>query len=60
MGNLSHELNYNVMFSQRAHITLLHTPAARDAAARRYNTMLRTGSDAELWSLKKLKRKIRI
>ncbi|CAJ2375759.1 MAG: Sarcosine oxidase subunit beta [Arenicellales bacterium IbO2] len=56
--NLSHELNYNVMFSQRAHITLLHTPAARDAAARRYNTMLLTGSDAELWSLKKLKRKI--
>jgi len=56
--NLSHELNYNVMFSQRAHISLLHTPAARDAAARRYNTMLQTGADAELWSLATLKRKV--
>ncbi|HJL56380.1 MAG TPA: FAD-dependent oxidoreductase, partial [Arenicellales bacterium] len=34
--NLSHELNYNVMFSQRAHVSLLHSPAARDGAARRY------------------------
>jgi len=56
--NLSHELNYNVMFSQRAHITLLHTPAARDAAARRYNTMRLTGSDGELWSLDQLKREV--
>ncbi len=52
---LSHELNYNVMFSQRAHISLLHSPAARDAAARRYNTMRLTGSDGELWGLDKLK-----
>ena len=56
--NLSHELNYNVMFSQRAHITLLHTPAARDAAARRYNTMRLTGSDGELWDLDALKRAV--
>jgi len=54
--NLSHELNYNVMFSQRAHITLLHTPAARDAAARRYNTMRLTGADGEFWDLAQLKR----
>ena len=53
--NLSHELNYNVMFSQRAHISLLHSPAARDAAARRYNTMRLTGSDAEIWDLDTLK-----
>ena len=51
---LSHELNYNVMFSQRAHVSLLHSPAARDATARRYNTMRLTGSDGELWSLEKL------
>ena len=45
---LSQDLNYNVMFSQRAHVTLLHSPAARDGAARRYNTMRLTGSDGEL------------
>lgn len=55
---LSHELNYNVMFSQRSHVSLLHSPAARDAAARRYNTMRLTGSDGELWSLEKLKSEI--
>ncbi|HSH42345.1 MAG TPA: oleate hydratase [Arenicellales bacterium] len=55
---LSHDLNYNVMFSQRAHVTLLHSPAARDAAARRYNIMRLTGSDAELWDLDTLKREI--
>ena len=56
--NLSHELNYNVMFSQRGHVSLLHSPSAIDAAARRYNTMRLTGSDAEIWGLKKLKQKI--
>ena len=56
--NLSHELNYNVMFSQRHHVSLLHSPAARDAAARRYNTMRLTGSDAELWDLPTLQRQI--
>ncbi len=56
--NLTNELNYNVMFSQRAHITLLHSPAARDAAARRYNTMRNTGSDGELWDLAKLKKEV--
>ncbi len=55
---LSHDLNYNVMFSQRSHITLLHSPGARDAAARRYNTMRLTGTDAELWSLDELKRAV--
>ncbi len=56
--NLSHDLNYNVMFSQRSHVTLLHSPAARDAAARRYNTMRLTGSDGELWDLETLRRTI--
>ncbi len=56
--NLSHELNYNVMFSQRSHVGLFHTPAARDAAARRYNTMQLTDTDGELWSLEKLKKEI--
>ncbi|MDZ7839991.1 MAG: sarcosine oxidase subunit beta family protein [Gammaproteobacteria bacterium] len=56
--NLSHDLNFNVMFSQRAHVTLLHSPAARDAAARRYNIMRLTDSDGELWDLDTLKREI--
>ena len=56
--NLSHDLNYNVMFSQRAHISLLHSPAARDAAARRYNTMRLTDSDGELWDLETLKQEV--
>jgi len=55
---LSHDLNYNVMFSQRAHVSLLHSPAARDGAARRYNTMRLTGSDGELWSLEQLRKEI--
>lgn len=55
---LSHELNYNVMFSQRSHISLFHSPGARDAAARRYNTMQLTGTDGELWSLEKLKAEV--
>ena len=54
--NLSHDLNYNVMFSQRAHVSLFHSPSARDAAARRYNIMSLHGTDAELWNLDKLKK----
>jgi sarcosine oxidase subunit beta len=53
--DLSHDLNYNVMFSQRSHISLLHSPAAIDGAARRYNTMRLTGTDAEIWDLNTLK-----
>jgi heterotetrameric sarcosine oxidase beta subunit len=54
--NLSHDLNYNVMFSQRAHVSLFHSPSAKDAAARRYNIMSLNGADAELWDLDKLKK----
>ena len=57
--NLSHELNYNVMFSQRSHVTLLHSPAAIDAAARNYNTMRLTDTpDTEIWDLETLRRTI--
>ena len=57
--NLSFELNYNVMFSQRSHITLLHSPGAIDAVARNYNIMRRTGApDVELWGLESLKQAI--
>ena len=57
--NLSFELNYNVMFSQRSHITLLHSPGAIDAVARNYNIMRRTGApDVELWGLEPLKKAV--
>ena len=57
--NLSHDLNYNVMFSQRSHVTLLHSPGAIDAASRNYNTMRLTDTpDAEIWDLETLKKTI--
>ncbi|MEL6481890.1 MAG: sarcosine oxidase subunit beta family protein [Pseudomonadota bacterium] len=56
--NLSHELNYNVMFSQRAHLALVSTPGQKDAAMRRYNVMRQTGSDGEWWDRDKLRRHV--
>ena len=46
--NLSHELNYNVMFSQRGILNLAHTPSQLDDYARRGNAMRHCGVDAEL------------
>ena len=46
--NLSHELNYNVMFSQRGILNLAHNPSQMDAFARRGNAMRHEGVDAEL------------
>ena len=45
---LSHELNYNVMVSQRGQIVLAHGPSQLDVLARKGNTMRRNGIDAEL------------
>jgi sarcosine oxidase subunit beta len=56
--NLSHELNYNVMFSQRAHVNLVFSPGQRDAAARRYNIMRLNGIDGEYWDRDALRRRI--
>ena len=47
---LSHDLNYNVMVSQRGQYNLLHSRAAMDAARRRGNIMRANGIDAELLS----------
>lgn len=47
-NNLSHELNYNVMFSPRGQILLAHSPDALDSAARRGNIMRRHGIAARL------------
>ncbi|MDP3898909.1 MAG: sarcosine oxidase subunit beta family protein [Mesorhizobium sp.] len=46
--NLSHELNFNVMFSQRGILNLAHTPSQLDDYARRGNAMRHCGVDAEL------------
>ncbi|HMR31239.1 MAG TPA: sarcosine oxidase subunit beta family protein [Geminicoccaceae bacterium] len=45
---LSRELNYNVMFSQRGVLNLIHSSAQFDAYARRGNAMRLEGIDAEL------------
>ncbi|HEY1384544.1 MAG TPA: sarcosine oxidase subunit beta family protein, partial [Dongiaceae bacterium] len=47
-NTLSHELNFNVMFSPRGQILLLHSPDALDSAARRGNIMRRHGIAAKL------------
>ncbi|MEM9781639.1 MAG: sarcosine oxidase subunit beta family protein [Pseudomonadota bacterium] len=56
--NLSHELNMNVMFSQRAHLALVTSPGQRDAMARRYNVMRLTGSDGEWWDRRTLSERV--
>ncbi|QKC86305.1 sarcosine oxidase subunit beta [Mesorhizobium sp. NZP2077] len=56
--NLSHELNYNVMFSQRGCLNLAHTPTQFDDYARRGNAMRHLGVDAELMTPAEIKRLI--
>ena len=53
---LSHELNYNVMFSQRGVVNLGHTPGQLDDFARRGNAMRHLDTDARLLDLNELKR----
>jgi methylglutamate dehydrogenase subunit A len=54
---LEHELNYNVMMSQRGILNLFHSPAQRDAYARRGNAMLLCGADARLLGAEALKKR---
>jgi sarcosine oxidase subunit beta len=44
---LSYELNFNLMYSARGVLNLVHTPGDRDAAIRRGNAMRLNGIDAE-------------
>ena len=46
--NLSRDLNFNVMFSQRGQYNLCHSVAQMDVARRRGNVMRANGIDAEL------------
>lgn len=53
---LSHDLNYNVMFSQRGVLNLAHTPGQLDDYARRGNAMRHLDADAELMDVAAIKR----
>jgi len=52
---LSHELNYNVMFSQRGVLNLAHSDAQLDGYARRGNAMRLNGIDAELLTVEQVR-----
>ena len=56
--NLSHDLNYNVMFSQRGILNLAHTPAQADEYIRRGNAMRHGGGDAALMTPDEIARKV--
>jgi heterotetrameric sarcosine oxidase beta subunit len=47
---LSQELNFNVMYSARGVLNLVHSPAEMDAAIRRGNAMRLNGIDAKFLS----------
>ncbi|MEO6748184.1 MAG: FAD-dependent oxidoreductase, partial [Casimicrobiaceae bacterium] len=48
--HLAQELNFNVMYSARGVLNLVHSPADADAAMRRGNAMRLNGIDAEFLS----------
>ncbi|MDO9306635.1 MAG: sarcosine oxidase subunit beta family protein [Mesorhizobium sp.] len=53
--NLAHDLNYNVMFSQRGCLNLANSPSQLDDFARRGNAMRHVGIDAELMNVDQIK-----
>ena len=56
--NLSHELNYNVMFSQRGILNLAHSPGQADDYIRRSNAMLHGGGDGVWLTPAEIARKV--
>ena len=52
---LSRELDFNIMLSQRGMLSLAHSPAEMELAARTVNAMQINGIDAELLSLDRVK-----
>ncbi len=56
--NLSQDLNFNVMFSQRGVLNLAHSDAQVDAFARRGNSMRLHGVDAELLTPEQIAREV--
>src|SRR6187399_2009333 len=57
--NLSHDLNYNIMFSQRGCLNLAHTPSQADDYTRRGNAMRHGGGDAVWLGPDEIARKVR-
>ena len=55
---LSRELNFNMMVSQRGIYNLCHSPAQMDAARRRGNAMRANGVDAEILPLAEVRRRL--
>src|SRR5438105_1098084 len=55
---LSQELNFNVMYSARGVLNLVHTPAEIDAAMRRGNAMRLNGLDAQFLSREEIAARI--
>jgi sarcosine oxidase subunit beta len=56
--SLSQDLNFNVMYSRRGVLNLVHTPADQDAAMRRGNAMRLNGIDAEFLTREEIARRI--
>lgn len=56
--DLSRDLNYNVMFSQRGVINLAHSDPQLDAYARRGNAMRLNGIDAEMLTREDISRRV--
>jgi sarcosine oxidase subunit beta len=56
--NLSQDLNYNVMISQRGQYNLCHSPGQMDAARRRGNVMRANGIDADLFDRDEVRRRL--
>jgi sarcosine oxidase subunit beta len=56
--SLSQALNFNVMYSARGVLNLVHTPSEVDAAMRRGNAMRLNGIDAEFLSRDEIARRI--
>jgi sarcosine oxidase subunit beta len=52
---LARELNYNIMFSQRGILTLAHSRAEMEMAARTVNAMQINGTDARLMSVEEVR-----
>ncbi|MEZ2329344.1 sarcosine oxidase subunit beta family protein [Mesorhizobium sp. RCC_202] len=57
---LSKDLNYNVMLSQRGILTLAHSEAAMETAARSVNAIQVNGVDCELYSIEDVRRVVPI
>ena len=54
--SLSRELNYNIMFAPRGMVSVCHTDAQIEIAARTVNAMQINGTDAELFSAEDVRR----